>query len=209
MLKFNSLITLTAINLTAQADSNIQPVWELVKDSDNIQTYTIVSDKTDIVKAKARAVFDASLVDVKTVLNEVGERYLWVPYLLESSIISELNENKRIEYSLFKAPWPASNRDFVYSHEIVETSDKSIFYKMESVSLKQQAEISGVVRGEVMESSYRLKSVGNNKTEIELIYHVDPKGWLPNWIVNIIQRALPYKILFNLRNKLIEKQITK
>lgn len=189
-----------------QASVNSENSWQLVKSAENIQTYTISTEANDIVKAKAIAVFDATVSEVQAILNQVDERHLWVPYLLNSLVINKINKLQRIEYALFAAPWPASDRDFVYSHDIQVTENGSVLYKMKSVVLADAKENSGVVRGEIIESSYRLTSIDKNKTKIELIYHVDPKGWLPSWIVNIIQRTLPYRILHNLKLRIAENK---
>ena len=58
------------------------------------------------------------------------------------------------------------------------------------------------IRADLFETIYTLSVIDENTTAVELIYHADPKGWIPNWIINIMQRVLPYKILNNLKTKL-------
>ena len=56
-----------------------------------------------------------------------------------------------------------------------------------------------LIRAELIESIYTLTALKKNKTHVQLIFFADPKGWLPTWIINIIQKALPYMMLQNLR----------
>jgi len=184
--------------LVAQQDQQ----WQQVKDDNGIQVYTIDLPNTDIVKAKAIALINSPILRIRQELEDIASRHEWVPFLKQSKLIIVNSATKRLEYSLFSAPWPASNRDFVYSLELVKESRDELVYKMHSVKTNLMPENKSLIRGEIFESIYTLTKINENLTRVELSYHADPKGWLPSWIVNIIQRALPYKILRNLRQRL-------
>ena len=181
--------------------------WRQVTNDKGIQVYTIDIPNTDIVKAKAIAEIKVPLIRVRDELDDIANRHQWVPFLKQSKLIVMNSATKRIEYSLFTAPWPASNRDFVYSLELVKESSDQLVFKMHSVKTDMMPENKKHIRGEIFESIYTLTKINENLTRVELSYHADPKGWLPSWIVNIIQRVLPYKILRNLRQRL-EHHIT-
>ena len=176
--------------------------WQQVKDDNGIQVYTIDLPITDIVKAKAIAHIKSPIIRIRQELDDIASRHEWVPFLKQSKLIIVNSATKRLEYSLFSAPWPASNRDFVYSLELVKETSDQLVYKMYSVKTELMPENKSLIRGEIFESIYTLTKINGNLTRVELSYHADPKGWLPSWIVNIIQRALPYKILRNLRQRL-------
>jgi len=194
------VLLVAAINISNAANSH--KTWQLETDDDGIQVYIIKVDNTDIIKAKSVAKLKASLAEIKSILDDIEHRHEWVPFLKQSSVIEKQSEKSRVEYSLFSAPWPASDRDFVYSLQLtLNTANKQI-YEMHSVKTPAMPENADRIRGEIFESKYILTAVAENITQVELIYHADPKGWLPNWIINIIQKALPYKILRNLRDRL-------
>lgn len=176
--------------------------WQQVTDDDGIQVYTIEQHNSNIVKAKAITEIKASLIKIRQELDDIDSRHEWVPFLKQSKLIIVKSATMRLEYSLFSAPWPASNRDFVYSLELVKESSDQLIYKMRSVKTRYMPEDVNYIRGEIFESVYTLTKINENLTKVELSYHADPKGWLPSWIVNIIQRVLPYKILRNLRQRL-------
>jgi len=176
--------------------------WQKVSDDNGIKVYTISLPNTDIVKAKAITNIKSSLIKIRQELDDIDRRHEWVPFLKQSKLIILNSASKRIEYSLFSAPWPASNRDFVYSLELVKESSNQLVYKMHSVKTDLMPENKKYIRGEIFESIYTLTKVDENLTRVELSYHADPKGWLPSWIVNIIQRIFPHKILNNLRKRI-------
>ena len=178
--------------------------WQQVTDDEGIQVYVIDVPNTDIVKAKAIAEIKVPLIRVREELDDIAHRHQWVPFLKQSKLIIVKSDTMRLEYSLFAAPWPASNRDFVYSLELVKESSDQLIYEIYSIQSQLMPENENNIRGEIFESVYTLTKINENLTRVELSYHADPKGWLPSWIVNIIQRVLPYKILRNLRQRLEE-----
>lgn len=182
--------------------------WIKVRDENNIQVYTVEQAGTDIIKAKAVALIHASLEKIQQKLDDIDARPEWIPYLKYSKIISQQSPAERIEYSLFSAPWPASDRDFVYQLNRIQHLNAenqrvdNRVYQMHSVVSELVPEEVRLIRGEIFESVYSLTAVDKELTRVELTYHADPKGWLPTWIINIIQRAFPYRMMENLKQKM-------
>jgi len=200
-----SVMFLMLLNFQPALVAQQNQQWKQVTDDDGIQVYTIDVPNTDIVKAKAIAQIKAPLKKVQQELDDIDSRHEWVPFLKQSKLIIVKSNTARLEYSLFSAPWPASNRDFVYKLQLIKQTSDELIYKMYSVNTELMPETDKYIRGEIFESIYTLTKINENLTRVELSYHADPKGWLPNWIVNIIQRVLPYKILRNLRKRLEER----
>jgi len=184
--------------LASSSESN----WKLIKDENGIKVFVFETPDNDIVKAKTQTIINVPLERVRATLDDIDHRHEWVPFLKISKALSEYKNNKRIEYSHFSAPWPASDRDFVYQLELINSSDNKLVYKMFSVDSELKPNDSRYIRADLFESIYTLESLDNETTAVELVFHADPKGWLPNWITNIIQRVLPFKILRNLGNRL-------
>lgn len=209
LLVITTLQTVSAQNnqITVQPDStgSVDAKWIKIKDENGIQVYSIAMQNTAIVKARAVAIINAPLEKIQRLVDNLPQRPQWVPYLEHSKIIENISATQHVEYSLFAAPWPASKRDFVYR---VQRSQQQIDgyieldYQMQSVEHTAIPLQSGLIRGEIFSSVYRLAAIDAGQTRVELIYHADPRGWLPNWIVNIIQRAFPYKMMQNLKQQL-------
>lgn len=181
-------------------NSHAETQWQKVKDKNGIVVFTSESDDSDIIKVKTQITIDASLNHIQKILDDASRRNLWVPYLSQSEILYRFSNNERLEYSLFSAPWPASDRDFVYRMTLLHHDDDKISYSMASEIHSLMPEKDGVVRADLIESVYTLTAIDSQRTHVELVFLADPKGWLPVWIINIIQKALPYIMLKNLRD---------
>ncbi|RDH82647.1 MAG: hypothetical protein DIZ80_10225 [endosymbiont of Galathealinum brachiosum] len=176
--------------------------WQLINDEDGIKVYIFDTEYSDIVKAKTQTIINASIEKVRFTLDDINHRHEWIPFLEISKPLTEYQENKRIEYSHFYAPWPASHRDFVYQIELISESDQQLVYKMHSIESDLKPVDKSMIRADLYESTYTLTVLDKETTSVELVFHADPKGWLPNWLINIIQRVLPFKILRNLKSRL-------
>ena len=189
-------------------NSHAETQWKKVRDKNNIVIFTSETDKSDIIRVKTRVIIDASLKHIQQILDNAPMRNQWVPYLAQSRIIHRFSDNERLEYSRFSAPWPASDRDFVYRMTLLHQNDDKISYSMVSEIHALIPEKTGIVRADLIESVYTLTALDAQKTQVELIFLADPKGWLPVWIINIIQKALPYLMLKNLKEQALKNIMT-
>jgi len=173
--------------------------WTLARQSDGISVYVMEVAGSDLLKVKTRVTIEASLGRIQQILDDVPRRKEWVPYLQHSAVIARLDQHSRIEHSVFAAPWPAADRDFTYRMQRLPGGEQQLEYSMTSEATELMPPQPGIIRAELMESRYTLSAVAPGQTRVELVFYADPKGWLPNWVINIIQQVLPYRMLKNLR----------
>ena len=180
--------------------------WEKIEDNDGVTVFIIKTEKSDIIKVKTQVTINTSILKVQKILDDVAHRNSWVPFLDHSSILHTFSNTAKLEYSLFSAPWPASDRDLVYRISQLRNDENKIIYSMRSEISRFMPVNEDVVRADLIESIYTLTALNKEQTNVELIFHADPKGWLPIWIINIIQKILPYMMLKNLREQAQEPQ---
>ena len=175
--------------------------WQKVREEKGVVIFSQEVDGSDIIKVKTQVVIDVSMEDIQLFLDDLSHRKKWVPYLSEVRILKEYSATEKLEYSLFSAPWPASDRDFVYRQRLLHKDDEKIIFVMNVEESDLMPEQDGAVRADMIESQYTLTSLRESSTKAELIFYADPKGWLPDWIINKIQQELPYRMLRNLKIK--------
>jgi len=181
--------------------------WVQIKDKEGIQIYTRDVVGSPIVMAKGIITIDAQPETILKILDNNANHPNWIPYLQTSRRLQVISDTERLEYNLFDAPWPASNRDFVFRVKAIPGRHKnSLLFSMKSEPSPLMPEQQGIVRGMLYESTFRLTPLKSGKTEVELLFQADPRGWIPNWITNIAQRAWPYKVLKELRTQTLSNK---
>ena len=202
-----SLCVCCSLALASDQDRQKEHVstWQKIKNRHGVIVYSHEVNDSDIIKVKAEVLINAGMEKVKSVLDDVENRKDWVPYLVESRVLKKYSDNEKLEYSLFDAPSPASDRDFVYYRQLLHKDATKIVFTMNVRESELMPEQDGAVRADLIESKYTLTALSNKQTKVELIFHADPKGLIPDWIVNIVQRVLPFRMLRNLK-MVVEKR---
>lgn len=125
------------------------------------------------------------------------QRRHWVDRYKKHTTIkkTELSETYWIH---FKLPPLVSDRDYVLKSDAEIDKDKGII-KVKIVSVKDSKfPPKCCVRAEVKGTYYKFTALSATKTKLEVEVHTDPKGLLPSWAVNMIQKKWPSKTLSNL-----------
>lgn len=193
-----SLLLLLSLPL---AWSGIDTTWEKVKDKDGVEVFRGDVAGTNVVAFRGVSVIDAPISHVVSVIYDVSRIKEWMSDLDSSRVILQKSTFEKIEYNRTKAPWPISDRDFVYSVDVkVNKADKTVDILIENAVHEGAPEVKGVVRGELRSSRYLLRSIDNGlKTHIEVEILADPKGSIPKWVVNFFQRGWPSNTINGIR----------
>lgn len=186
----------------------IENSWRKIKEENNVVVYSKEIDGSDIIKVKAEVAINEGMQIIQSIVDDVSYRPQWVPYLLQSRVLKEYSATEKLEYSHFVAPWPASDRDFVYYQRLLHKDEEKIVFVMSVIESELMPEQDWIVRADMIESQYTLTKLSDKKTKVELIFYADPKGWLPDWLINKIQQVLPYIMLRNLKVKIEAMEIS-
>ncbi|MBT3584084.1 MAG: hypothetical protein HN509_04200 [Halobacteriovoraceae bacterium] len=175
--------------------------WKKTKTRLNVEVFEGKIANSKLVAFRGKGIIDAPIQKVASVIHDTSLTKEWVSDLVESHVLSRLNTFEKIEYNQTHAPWPLSNRDFVYSVKVAYDKSAGVLkILMGSATHKDAPKLKNIVRGELRESSYTLKSIdGGKRTDIMVEILADPKGAVPKWIVNIFQSVWPSNTIDNIR----------
>lgn len=155
---------------------------------------------------KGSDVLNHSMVDIISVLADIDKSEQWVSRLIKAETIETISPLERIDYNLLNLPWPFSNRDFVFkisTTDSISTNGSLVLFKLKSVDHPLMPVQKGVVRGRVLQGYVKLNTQGNKqKTQLEIMMLVDPKGALPEWLVNFVNRYWAVKTINSLKKQL-------
>ena len=118
---------------------------------------------------------------------------------------TELSETYWIH---FKLPPLVSDRDYVLKSDAEVDKDKGVIQvKIKSVKHKDYPP-KCCVRAEVKGTYYKFTALSATKTRLEVEVHTDPKGLLPSWVVNLIQKKWPSKTLSRLIKHALKNKVS-
>jgi hypothetical protein len=183
--------------------------WEKVGEKNGITTYRKEIPGSSIVAFRGEAEVPAGIPRIIGVLEAVQREKEWMAGVGESYNIERRAEADRFEYNRTQTPWPLQDRDFVIHTRTTFESNPSptIRIQMNSEPNEKKPPVEGVVRGELIDSSFTLRQIAPNRTWFSCEIHADPKGVIPKWVVNLFQKSWPYDTIMGLRQQLLKNDI--
>lgn len=190
---FVLLTSFLAIGAIAAAEGE----WAEVGKSDGIMILRKEIPGDPVFAYRGVGTLDAPLGKVISVSRDVHRQPEWVNRLEEARVVRELGPNHRIVYMKVDTPWPVSDRDFVVESKLtVDREKRTAVIEVHSVEEPGLPPSDCCVRGQMHRNLIRLAgSPDGTKTEVDAEAHVDPKGSIPKWMVNVVQKTFPQKSL--------------
>lgn len=201
----NLLITLVSFSVFAGTIN--MSLWQEQLSEDGIKVFSKKNHKGPVIPLMAQGQLNHSMDLLLSVLGDGDRRQEWIPRQKIGRTLKKMNHFDRIEYSVTNVPWPFNDREFVYraKTEIVKKEKKVIIHMH---SQPWQKFKNSYVRGEMHDGTMILRQLKPNVIEFTMKFESDPKGMIPNWIINIAQKKWPLKFIQNLRIQLqkVEKE---
>ncbi len=182
--------------------------WQKLNEDDGIHLYQWSDPDSELFAFKAEGVVDAPVAKVASVLIDISRRKEWVHNLSEAHIVRWLTPHDRVEYVKVETPFVIKNRDFVIQgHAEFDKVKRAMHFDFHSIVDPATPE-TDAIRGVIHDSSYILSETADKKgTFISHRMHVDPKGSVAKWIVNIFQKGFPRKTFEGIRRQVLKPDI--
>ena len=140
-----------------------------------------------------------SIERIAYVLDDTESKTEWVSRLKqENRLEGNPFSYRSIAYQHYNLSWPVSDRDYVIESKWSVMKDKklpTVILSIKSIVRNSVPEIEGRVRGQLYRLVYKLEKLESNQTRVSVEIMVNPKGLLPNFMINLIQKEWPITTL--------------
>lgn len=183
--------------VTAQAAEN---PWRLVKDKNGIKVYMRHTDDSPIKTFRGVMSFDvADPSSLIALFNDYPAMPRWAHFISSASELgrkSPLDRNLRFLTSL---PWPVSDREALVHATVKQdplTYDVNITLANAPTLLPPNPDF---VRFPWFKGRFDFKVLAADRVEATYEVEIDPGGYIPAWMANILAQDAPYFTLDKLR----------
>lgn len=179
--------------------------WVKLYDRDGIEGWRRSSGDSKLHQWRGQGYIDANFYRVVAVYMDSNRSDEWVADCLESVEVYKPDVDHQITYNMTDLPRPFWDRDFLWEEEYVyDPAARTVYDTMWSVTHDDHPQREGVVRGELLSSSFFARWDEPERTWVEVRIHVDPGGKLPAWLINIVSRSWPFQTFQDLRTQVYE-----
>jgi hypothetical protein len=173
--------------------------WELIDESDGVRVWRRTLPDSSVLAFRGAATVDAPIARVIGVLLDSEHSTEWVDLLIESRRLRESDDGAVILYNRYDLSWPLQDRDYVLRRVLELDPDAGrVTATYTSVEDPAWPEQGCCVRALSAPTSWRFRREGPDRTAVEVEVATDPRGSIPAWLVNLVQRDWPRKSIRNL-----------
>lgn len=177
--------------------------WEYVGTNEGVKVWRRSMPGTDLLAFRGEFTAPVHIGKVLSVFLDRNQRQFWVDRYDDSKMLEQPNPMSETYWIKFKLPFPISNRDYVLRADaVVDSVNHTLTAKIKSVNDPRKLADDCCVRALLRGTFYKFEAVkGKEQTKMTVEVQTDPKGMLPDWLINSIQKNWPSKTLSALANR--------
>ncbi len=189
------LVLSVLVSATAQAAA---VPWQLAVDEPDVRVWKRPVADSPFVEFRAETVVRSSLSALVGLFYDIDAAPRWIDHTRR--VVALSRDDARREYVLLletDMPWPISDRDAVIKGRWWQEPDTlAVMLRGASVS-DVHPENPAYVRNTIR-SDWSFIPLGDGRVKVVMAGHVDPRGNLPTWAVNLLIQESPRVTLRNL-----------
>jgi hypothetical protein len=170
--------------------------WESMGTKEGVAVERKVMPDSPLFAFRGEGEFSVPIGKLVAVLKDPVIAVEWVDLMTEHTVVKSLGENKNLIYESYGLPWPISDRDYVMQEKYSYKTESKVFtIDYESVENSARPPREDHVRAIAFRTFWRLTMLDAGRTKVEVEVFTDPKGALPAWLINLIQKDWPWKTI--------------
>lgn len=145
---------------------------------------------------RAKAVLKAPIEQILEVLGDSATAAEWIPDLAHQEVVAEASPFERVTRSVYAVPFPFADRELVLRNRLrLDLGRGELVAEAASIEHPRAPMGRGSVRAQMRWSQTRLRPLAANRTAIEFVMLVDPRGQIPAVLAAWGLRQAPYKFV--------------
>jgi len=177
--------------------------WDLIKNANEVIIHKKRKENSPVHCVRGKGRIKASAEEIGATVRAIDFVSDWDPFYRSGRVVESPDKDHDIIHCRYSLDTPlVSDREFVYLENRRRYDDGKIVVLAFSIPREDIALLPGCVRGEVVttgfvivpsrptESEKKVLEETESKNEfwceVTYVVQVDPKGWLPTWLVNFM-----------------------
>lgn len=197
------VLALGALAPPASAEKAAEAEWEELFEDAGITVWQREIPNSSLVEFRGRGIIESPIEKILAVLRNDTRKTEWMKNCVDARTIVLKSASKGIIYNRTGSPaFFISDRDIVLEGSTkAYPKKKRIRIDFWKTTHDNAPEISGVVRMPHLEGHWELIELAPGKIDATYQVQADPGGMIPTWMVNWVNKKLPFHTVYNLRSQ--------
>ncbi|MCX6249592.1 MAG: START domain-containing protein [Bacteroidetes bacterium] len=179
--------------------------WEFIKEKDGIRIYTRPEANSSLKSFKGEATLHTQTAKVFELLGNVTNTSWWDENVKDLKVLA-YDKDKLIRYYLvYHVPWPLEDRDLCVESRITTDPVTGIRIIFAQPLLNTVPEKPDKIRIKKYWQKWTVEPLGNNLVHVTLEGFVDPGGFVPAWLYNMVITDAPLKVIHGVQSRVESK----
>lgn len=186
-------VLLLALSLGTASSVGAADAWEEISAEDGIRTFGKKTPGSGFVSFKGNGIVDVHIARLLAVFLDDSKAKDWTDMLVGHRVLSYISRNDQVVYQHYDLNWPVSDRDYVTMRRYQVDPDKRQFVSTyQSIRHPKMPPQECCIRAITMHTAWRFVAIPESKkTRVEVEALTDPRGALPVWMINFLQKDWP------------------
>lgn len=173
--------------------------WEPVSEADGVRVWSRPVGDSAVLGFRGEATLEVPIGRLVGVLLDTRRSSDWVDRLVEARRLRELENGASVLYNRYALSWPLRDRDYVLKRVLViDPEARVVTATYRSVEDPTQPEQDCCIRAVTDPTLWRFSQLRPGRTRVEVEVSTDPKGSIPLWLANAVQRGWPRNSILRL-----------
>ncbi len=204
------IIIILSLSIIDPGSSPAGDGWKLVTAKNGISVFTRPARDSRVDEFKAVITIKSELKVLGEVMKDIPAQPQWIADCTQAKVVKRINKSVLVIYSVYKTPWPVTDRDTVIETVTrVDPAYRWFTINMKSVDSYHVPVKNNLVRVRKLKGKWTFRKTGKKSVRVTYRLSVDPGGSLPLWLANRTSRESPYTTLLNLRKMVTLKKYQK
>jgi hypothetical protein len=191
----SALVAIVLWCVTALGLANDNGGWVVVDKERGITSSRREQPGCGLPSFRGQGKVNGNVLQVLAMMLDIDTVPKWAYGVDEAHLVHRSDPRSEVVYLYSDVPWPVRDRDMIVQRDTEVLKPGEEFLMHLQCRPEARPERSGVVRVKKCKSSFHLRKVDAEHTEVDYVMSLDPGGHLPDWVSGFVSKTVPYKTL--------------
>ena len=168
--------------------------WENIGVTDSISVARKKIEGRNVFAFRGETTTDVPVSQLLAVLSDETLSPKWVDMMISSDVIKTYPSGDTVLHQKYDVPWPLDDRDYVFQKSVsIDQKAKKVIVRLQSADESLAPPTDDYIRAEGERTFWSFEVLPNGQTSVIVEVMTDPKGSMPDWLVNSVQQDWPHK----------------